>query len=468
MKVQLDDTGLKILVAELMKVKPQDVQLPLEAITARLGFLAFKADGLRLDFHRDDLEIHSVTDHLDLRGDARNVLVHVAELSISQDVIGRGTITTCTDMDIVIAEASPLTLHGLIRPELANGEFTIVDRELNLAVLEEEYRVIGPLSCEGIILSDETYQRIIGAFFEMIKPLVYEKIRQQIDREIDSFADELNDLTSQGFEFPLPKPLPEQTIRADLVPFEVIMRENLLIYVSGVKLAKVAKGKNQAIDTRKTTLPSMPLVLGLNPELFSYLFDTMFADERTILIEESLLGGLTEVLKLSRLASIWPELTGVETTSPFARGQLHLDRTPRLVTDPVQDALKIQWQAFSVTLQIEIEQHWVDFFVLDMGFDGGIRATMEGPFIGLELIDDFDFDLDGDFSQSYEPRIPIFERDVAMALAYSAMDYLVAGGPHGRTLVPVIPLGGQWLTLGQPYFSDSFIEIPIQLAKVSP
>ena len=384
--------------------------------------------------------------------------------------IGTIVSTTCRNTNLTVGSNSSVALSMQLEPQVQGEKIILTPSEISFPLPAEEFLVDGPESCTGSLGVGRVISYAMNRALSKSRDKIAAAIESKVRDVIPSMADTLNQMITREIPVALGhgESLPLKNLVLSTHPYQVsVTPERALFALSiDVREGNPPPSLGHLTNFRRS--------FGEAIELGSFGVRTAFINEMiakampalpaTIAVsaESSI---MREIFSRRGLSSIIPDINTVEMDSDFVSARIGFDRPPEIRTTVLTDGsafLRLDISQMHLFLDITQNGHKVPYFELLFNATLGVQLSITNGQLTFNLAQPTHIEVDGRWAEGYTPNIPLFERDVAQTIFFTALDIICNGGILARMDVPEFRLSAnQVLTLASPHVDSDFVAVKL-------
>lgn len=465
-ELELTAPGMQVLADVLTKElggSLSDIGVPDVHDTLPMGVEA-TLSGVRASLAIDGLSLVPSAEGLRLTVALKDVRVTVDSMRLERDVFGANIGTTCESTVLHLAENGVVTFDGRLAASVVEDQIRLVTHDLSMPVDYGDYRAVGPEACSGLWGVRDVTRLVLSGVLKVLWPFVERLVTDRIAAIVPTIEEQLNLQTHISLMFQLRNlpPLDDRTAELELFPARLDLDDSAMRIVAGFRL-RVVEAEARITSTQPDAEAIVRLAsFGINPSLVTEAFAELYPNgTRSIELDAATLPALGDLLKVRAMAAVWPDLNEAPVTSSKLRLFARVLAPPHLGVDESRQTIRAQIPRLEMRFQAQIAGEWQDYFIVELDFDAGVRATSSSGELRLALLDDYAVTIRGQWAPGYAPAVDLFEEDLLGVLVATAFDYLKASGPLAKMALPSFPLDGRTMTLGSPSVRGAFVRLDV-------
>ncbi|MCB0403865.1 MAG: hypothetical protein KDD51_03715 [Bdellovibrionales bacterium] len=456
----LNRAGLSLSARELQQQFLGDINSePLPDFDEK-GWGGIRAQGRGLSYTVDfgDLKIVPAKDRLELSLDVNYVRVHLNSVRLSKKILVEIS-STCENTAIEVN--GPVTVGAHLGLSVSQGAVHVSAPNLSFPLPEDKYKVDGPSKCSGALGVGHLIKLVVKEALKRSRTTIEKKIVEQASKLAPKLQQQLNQAVIRDIPFEVEKfiPFPDAAPILRTSPHYVRIDSRGMEFVMNVDVARDSLPLDEAtswLDAAATNVGQA----GVNPQLFGELLGKVLPVGTWIGLEEELVPGVQEALKIEHAAAIWPDLRQVEVTKGYLRPLIRFAGAPEfsVIADEALVRVKIPLE-----MLFQIHQHgWKNYYTFKLDLDLTTSLNIEGEKLGVALKPQTVLNLKGEWAVGYEPHEAYVESEVAEVIFLSLFDVLYAKGNLLKVDVPKVPFGGASVSLSHPQIVAPYIRVGLE------
>ncbi len=410
------------------------------------------------------------------------VTLHADSIKLSKPWLWWNLKSKCTGVDVNVSGPTDLALSVLLMPVVTEAGNLDADlRELDFSIDPEGYVVRGPTECSGILGFGGYMRDAVAGVLAGARDQVAEIVRHQVLELLPEAVAEIDGMLHQSFELHVGYPgipFSEDLLLAG-APSGIEVHDGRLVFLMSSELSSVLK--EGSLDSRgkdRKARPVPPGVIfgsvGLNKKVINDALEALHPmAQRDFELNPDMIPQLGQYLDTDVLASVWPDLNGLELDTTDVRAFISCPGLPSVESFRV-DAAESSARAVKfvvripdarLSIMVKSNGSWMDYANINVRLSVPLAIDMEDGEMEVQLSDVAVVDIGGGWAAGYKPSVDIFEADLAQAIVKSVFDVVFLQGPFLRLLVPVYDFGGGRLGFSNPQTDDPFFSVDLVSAK---
>ncbi|MEZ4749288.1 MAG: hypothetical protein R3B54_01290 [Bdellovibrionota bacterium] len=456
----LNRTGLNLSAQELQQQFLGDINNePLPDFDEK-GWGGIRAKGRGLSYSVDfgDLKIVPAKDRLELSLVVNYVRVHLNSVRFSKKILVEIS-STCENTAIEVN--GPITVGAHLGLSVSQGAVHLSTPNLSFPLPEDKYKVDGPSKCSGALGVGHIIKLVVKEALKRSRETIEKKIVEQASKLTPKLQQQLNQAVVRDIPFEVEKflPFPDASPVLRTSPHHVRIDSRGMEFVMNVDVAR----DSLPVDSVPAWFDAAAANVGeagVNPQLFGELLGKILPVGAWIGLEEDLVPGVQEALKVEHAAAIWPDLRRIEVTKNYVRPMIRFAGAPEfnVIADEALVRAKIPLE-----LLFQIHQNgWKNYYSFKLDLELTTSLDIESEKLAVALKPQTVLNLSGEWAAGYEPQEPYVEAEVAEVIFLSLFDVLYAKGNLIKVDVPRVPFGGASVSLSRPHVVAPYIRVGLE------
>lgn len=424
------------------------------------GWGGIRAQGRGLSYTVDfgDLKIVPAKDRLELSLDVNFVRVHLNSVRFSKKLLVEIS-STCENTAIEVN--GPVKVGAHIGLSVNNGTVQLTTPNLSFPLPEDKYKVDGPSKCSGVLGVGHIIKLVVKEALKRSRATIEKKIVEQASKLAPQLQQQLNQAVIRDIPFEVEKFIPFQDASPVLrtSPHHVRIDSRGMEFVMNVNVARDGLPQDEApawFDAAATSVGQA----GVNPQLFGELLGKVVPVGAWIGLEEELVPGVQEAMKIEHAAAIWPDLRQIRVTKNYLRPMIRFAGAPEfsVIADEALVRVKIPLE-----MLFQIHQNgWKNYYTFKLDLDLTTSLNIDAEKLGVALKPQTVLNLSGEWAEGYVPQESYVESEVAEVVFLSLFDVLYAKGNLLKVDVPRVPFGGASVSLSSPHVVAPYIRVGLE------
>lgn len=471
LRVELNPDGFAAISSAVSRqVLTEIVDAPLEDLNENIGYgVQAKLTSLSYSIKFKDFHLTLGSNELIATVEFDEIKVRVPKAQFSKNV-GTVITTTCRNTTMTAGSNSSVTLAMHLEPTILDGKVALAATQVTFPLPPEEFSVDGPESCSGALGVGHLIRYVMNRAIIISRDKIAAAVEKKVRDVIPTMSDTLNNMIIR--EIPVALGQGENAPLKNLIlntrPYQVTITPERALFALSIDIREGTITKSLA-SSRSDIVPFGNVVdlgaFGIRTAFINDILATAMPALPTTIPVSTDSSVLREIFSRRGLSSIIPDINTVEMDSDLVSARIGFDHAPEISTSVAADgSALISLKITQMHLFIDITQNGnkVPYFELLFDATMGIELAITNGQLTFNLVQPAHVDVDGHWADGYTPRVPLFERDVARTIFFTALDILCNGGILARFEVPEFQLSpNQTLTLASPYVDADFVALKL-------
>lgn len=414
---------------------------------------------LSADF--EDMKLAPNQDGLDFEVKIKNLVLNIGKIEIRSWWFNR--LTICTGTKIQLANNHTVPIKGNFGLKLANGKFSLENRNLDFHLNKNQYIGTGPTDCRKPSGRKKYFTKwILGFAVKKARKLLNSFGKKMIANLLKDKVQELLNTKLSNLKIPVTVPslfvIPKTKL---LLRFKI---EKLSLTPNALNI-DLSLGANRD-DTKSLALDGNEFpdimrfaTISVKPEFANVLFKALIPD-RTLPFE--ITTDLNEMISQMLSKDAWvgfiPDLNLVETDSDNIKLFVSLD-APLLEINEEQKGLLLKTPKVFFELKINKNGEWVDYHTIHLNLETEVNISIEERKLNLEILP-LNASAEGVWANNYRPQDETFNQEDTEDGFMGLIE--MAGEIIPEIKIPEFKItDGTKMTIGNLKFEDSKVFVDL-------
>ena len=471
LQVKINPDGFKTISSGVSNLILRDVSnVPLPDIDEDVGFgIQAKLTEMRYSLKFKDFQLAAGPGNMVAEVIFDEIRVDVPKARFTKNV-GTTLKTTCKNTVLTAGHNSTVKLHITLVPRVENGRIVLDPTAVSFPLPAEEFTVNGPESCSGDFGVGQVIKLALNKALTMARGRIASAVETKVRDATPEIARQLNEVITQEVPLSVGQGIgaPIKNLILSATPYQVSVTSSEALFSMSVSV-------REGLITQKTRKSVDIVDQNLDVSLGAFGIRTAFVNEMiatampvlpaALEIDTNSSSVLREIFSRQGLGAILPDISDVPMDSEIVKARIGFGRAPEITTTRAPDGgavLSLNISDMRIFIDIVQGGVRVPYFEMVFGTAANVRLDIVSGQLTLNLEQPSGVTVDGQWAPGYTPATPIFERDVARTIFFTALDILCQGGILARVDVPELKLSpNETVTIGNPRADYDFIEVDL-------
>lgn len=427
------------------------------------GGIDVSLSGVHASMALDSLALKPARGGLALQVALRDIEVTIEEFQLQKRVLGVNISSTCHNTTLKIGTDGAVSLNGVLATTVQDDNIRLATQDLTFPIGYGDYTARGPATCNGVWGVRDVTRLFMSGILKTLWPFVESMVTSRIASAIPGVEAMLNEQAHLSAMFDLkdmPR-LPDRVAELEAFPTNITANDEIFRIEVGFRIRVIEEESGRLPMRESRALAAVRLAsVGINPALLSETMAELFPHGTdSVELTGDMVPTLGDILKVRSLAGIWPDLNRAPLTDDKMRLFARLLAPPTLAADEATQAITTRIPRIELRFLAPIAGQWIDYFVVELDLEAGVKPTVAGSELRLGLLDNYKIDIQGRWADGYTPDVALFEKDLLGVIVSTLFDYAREEGPLARMRVPELEVRGEAVTLGNPHVSAPYLRI---------